>query len=606
MKFSDFSIYMQRLEDTSKRLEMTDILTELIKELSVEETDKAIYLASGYVEAPFEEIKFNIAEKMMLKVIEQTFSTTQKVITTEEIQDLYRKTGDLGNVIFELKKQDKKYNDPTVTEVHSKLLEIALIEGTGSQEGKTNKISSLLKETNPLSAKHIARIILGTMRLGFTELTIIAALANYIGNKSLAKDIEAKYNIHPDIGLIAKKIKEKGIDGIKTINMEIGVPILSQKAQRVSGMGEIMERINKVWAEFKFDGTRVQLHFAKKGFYQKKHMNDKTNQSNLFGDKESTSLVRTFTRNLEETTHQYPDIVEAAVKQIKADSVILDGEGIGYNKATGEFLPFQETMQRKRKYNIKETAKNIPFKYFVFDILYLNGESVIEKPLQERRKLLDTVIGPGDVIQTDDYLETDEFEKLEEYFEMAKEKGLEGIVVKTPGDPYQAGARSYSWIKYKKADEKLLSDTVDCVILGYYHGKGVRSKFGIGGLLVGIYDNEKEVYKTVSKIGTGLTEEDLKYLKTKCDQIQVKNKPKNVEMDKIFTPDVFVSPKMVIEIGADEISVSPTHTAGYALRFPRLIKFRNDKKPEDTTSVSEIEKMYKNQRKNRNGDENNL
>ena len=444
------------------------------------------------------------------------------------------------------------------------------------------------------------------MRLGFTELTIISALANYLGNKSLAKNIEAKYNIHPDIGLIAKKIKEKGIKGIDYIQMEIGVPILSQKAQRVSGMEEIMERINKVWAEFKFDGTRVQLHFAKKGFYQKKHMNDKTSQSNLFGDAKSTSLVRTFTRNLEETTHQYPDIVEAAVKQIKVDSVILDGEGIGYNKATGEFLPFQETMQRKRKYNIKETAKNIPFKYFVFDILYLNGESVIEKPLHERRKLLDTVIGPGDVIQTDEYLETDEFEKLEEYFEIAKEKGLEGIVVKTPGDPYQAGARSYSWIKYKKADEKLLSDTVDCVILGYYHGRGVRSKFGIGGLLVGIYDKEKEVYKTVSKIGTGLTEEDLKYLKKKCDQIQVKNKPKNVEMDKIFTPDVYVSPKMVIEIGADEISISPTHTAGYALRFPRLIKFRDDKSPEDTTNVSEIEKMYKNQRKNTNGNENNL
>ena len=123
---------------------------------------------------------------------------------------------------------------------------------------------------------------------------------------------------------------------------------------------------------------------------------------------------------------------------------------------------------------------------------------------------------------------------------------------------------------------------------------------------MGVYDKEKEVYKTVSKIGTGLTEEDLKYLKKKCDQIQVKNKPKNVEMDKIFTPDVFVSPKMVIEIGADEISVSPTHTAGYALRFPRLIKFRDDKNPEDTTNVSEIEKMYKNQRKNINGDEGNL
>ncbi len=598
MKFSDFSKYLQRLESTTKRLEMTDILTEMIEELDVEETDKALYLASGYIEAPFKEIKFNIAEKMMLRAIEQTFSTPQKRNVKGEISKIYTETGDLGNVVFELKKLSKEYKEPSISDIYSKLLEIAAAEGTGSQEYKIGKISALLKEVDPLSAKHITRIILGTMRLGFTELTIIVALANFLKNKSLAKKIEGKYNIHPDIGLIAKKIKEKGIKGIDYIQMEIGVPVLSQKAQRVSGMEEIMERIKKVWAEFKFDGTRVQLHFAKEGFYQKKNITDKKSQSNLFNEEKSSFLVRTFTRNLEETTHQYPDIVEAAKKQIKADSVILDGEGIGYNKATGEFLPFQETMQRKRKYNIAETAKNVPLKYFVFDILYLNGESVIEKPLYERRKLLDKVIGPGEVIQTDEYIETDEFEKLEEYFEIAKEKGLEGVVVKTAEDPYQAGARSYSWIKYKKADEKLLSDTVDCVILGYYHGKGVRSKFGIGGLLVGVYDKKQEVYKTVSKIGTGLTEEDLKYLKKKCDQIQVKNKPKNVEMNKIFTPDVYVSPKMVIEVGADEISVSPTHTAGYALRFPRLIKFRDDKSPEDATNVSEIEKMYKNQRKN--------
>lgn len=596
MKFSSFSKYLQKLESTTKRLEMTDILTELISELEVEDTDKAIYLASGYIEAPFEEIKFNIAEKMMLKTIEQTFSTSQKKDIKNEIGGIYERTGDLGDVVFELKKSNPDYKDPTISEVYSKLFEIALIEGTGSQELKINKISSLIKNVDPLSAKHITRIILGTMRLGFTELTIIVALANFLNNKNLAKKIEGKYNIHPDIGLIAKRIKEKGISGIDSINMEIGVPVLSQKAQRVSGMEEIMERINNVWAEFKFDGTRVQLHLAKEGHYQKRKQIDKESQSGLFGDLKDGFMVKTFTRNLEETTHQYPDIVEAAKKQIKADSVILDGEGIGYNKSTGEFLPFQETMQRKRKYNIAETAKNIPFKYFVFDILYLNGESVIEKPLTERRKLLAKIIQPGTVIEVDDHLETDEFEKLEEYFDIAKAKGLEGIVVKTPGDPYQAGARSYSWIKYKKADQKLLSDTVDCVILGYYHGKGVRSKFGVGGFLVGVYDREKDLYKTVSKIGTGLTEEDLAYLKKNCDKIKVKDKPKNVEMNKIFKPDVFVSPKIVVEIGADEISVSPTHTAGFALRFPRLIKFRQDKKPEDTTTVNEIGKMHKNQR----------
>ncbi len=311
MKFSKFSKYLQKLEDTSKRLEMTDILTELISELDVEETDKALYLASGYIEAPFEGIKFNIAEKMMIRAIEQTFSTPKKPDIKDKIRKIYAETGDLGNVVFELKKSNPNFKDLSISEVYSKLFEITQIEGTGSQDLKSAKISSLLKETEPLGAKHITRIILGIMRLGFTELTIITALANYLGNKSLTKQIEAKYNLYPDIGFIAKKIKGKGLKGLDDTKMTIGVPVLSQKCQRVSGIKEIMERIDKVWAEFKFDGTRVQLHFAKGKNYQKKNKSDKRAQSDLFDKDEDNFLVKTYTRNLEETTHQYPEIIKA-------------------------------------------------------------------------------------------------------------------------------------------------------------------------------------------------------------------------------------------------------------------------------------------------------
>jgi len=596
MKFSLFANYLQKLEETTKRLEMTDILTELISKLSPEETDKAIYLASGYLEAPFEGIKFNTADKLLIKIIEQTFSTPSNIKQNNlknKIQTLYKKSGDLGTVVYELKKENKNDKDLNITGVYSRLFKITQIEGTGSQDLKATKIASLLKELEPLSAKHVTRIILGTMRLGFTELTIIAALANYLKDKKLTKNIEAKYNIYPDIGFIARKIRSKGIKGIEDIDMEVGVPILSQKCQRVTGMEEIPERIKHMWAEFKFDGTRIQLHLDK----DKLMKDGKTDQSNLFGSEKEGYLVRSYTRNLEETTHQYPEIIEAAKKQIKATSVILDGEGIGYNKETGSFLPFQETMQRKRKYNISETAKNIPFKYFVFDILYLNGKPLIDKTLKERREILTKVILPGDVIKIDEYLETDEFEELEAYFQKAKSQGLEGIVVKTPGKAYEAGARSYSWVKYKTADRDLLTDSVDCVVLGYYYGKGARSKFGIGGFLVGIYDDKKDSFKTISKIGTGLTEEEWVKIKEMCDKIKIKEKPSNVEMHKIFKPSVFVKPSLVVEIGADEISISPTHTAGYALRFPRLLKFREDRKSEDTTSLKEIEIMYKNQKK---------
>lgn len=588
MKISLFSQYLSLLDKTSKRLEITTILSELINKLNKEEIDKAIYLSSGYLRAPYENIKFNMAEKMMLRALEQAYSTKDNLNISSKINSIYKKEGDLGNVAFELAK-DKVSEEIEIIQVHKHLEDIAKEAGPGSQDYKVNKTAELLKRLDKNSAKYIVRIILGLIRLGFTELTIISALAEYLGNKKYALEIEKKYNIHPDIGLIAKIIKQKGIKGLDEIKIETGVPVLSQKAQRVSGMEEAMKRIKNVWAEFKFDGTRVQLHLDRD-----KYISGEV-QNSLFDTEDNKILIRTYTRNLEETTHQYPDIVLAADKQIRAQSIILDGEAIGFNKKTGEFLPFQETIQRKRKHDIEETAKNIPLKYYVFDILFLNGQSLIDKTLRERRKILDKIIDKGDTIIVDEHLETDRFEDLKKYYETAKEKKLEGLIAKNPEDMYQAGARSYSWIKLKSADEKLLKDSIDCVVLGYYYGKGVRSKFGIGGFLVGIYDEKENNFKTITKIGTGLTEEDWGVLKNMADKLKVSTLPKNIIMNKIFTPDILLSPEIIVEIGADEISVSPSHTAGYALRFPRLLKFRADKKPTEITTLNEIKSMFKNQ-----------
>jgi DNA ligase 1 len=602
MKISEFSAFLKRLDETPKRLEITDILAELVEKLSPEETDKAIYIASGYLEAPFANIKFNIAEKMMLKILEQTYATAKNPNIRNKIEDIYAREGDLGNVAYELAKEGAKHSNYGILDVYTKLLEIAGEEGGGSQDSKITKTAALLKNLDHLSAKYVVRIILGIIRLGFTELTIIAALAKFLGDKKLSGKIEARYNIHPDIGLIAKRIKQSGLKGLQDITIETGVPVLSQKAQRVGGMEEAMERIKNVWAEFKFDGTRVQLHLDR----NKTSKSIISTQKGFFDIKKEEFLIKTYTRNLEETTHQYPDLVRAAIEQIDAESIILDGEAIGFNKTTGEFLPFQETIQRKRKYDVEETAKSIPLKYFVFDILYLNGKSLIDKTLKERRKILDGVIKKGDTLIVDDHLETDKFEELEEYYETAKQKKLEGLIAKSPEDPYQAGARSYSWIKLKAADEKLIKDSIDCVVLGYYYGKGVRSKFGIGGFLVGIYDEKSDTFKTISKIGTGLKEEDWGTLKRMADKVKVGKKPVNVNMDKIFAPDVFTAPKIVVEIGADEISISPSHTAGYALRFPRLLRFRPDKSASQATTLKEITKMFNNQPQRRNqqhGDE---
>ena len=590
MKFSQLAKYLQKLEETSKRLAITDILTSLLKELPAREIDKGIYLSLGYLRAEFETEKFNIAERMMVKILTSAFEKSEKAIL-----EMYSKSGDLGNVALELNSKRSDSN-LTLLAVHKKLTEIAQVEGSGSQEKKIQLAAELLKNADGLSSKFLVKIILGTTRLGFTELTVMDALVQLISkdgkkDKEIKDSIEAKYRIHPDIGLIAAKIKSSGLAGLKDIKMEVGVPIHAQRSQRLSSSKEIIEKLGEVWAEYKFDGTRVQAHLDR----GKKLETLEPAQEDMFGSGKRTIFIKTFTRNLEETTHQFPDLVEGIDEQVDAKSVILDGEAIGYNPKTGEFLEFQETIQRKRKYGILEAAKNIPLKYMVFDILYLDGKPLLDLPLVERRKILDKVVKPGKVVEVDNHVLTKSAEELAAFSKEALDKGLEGIMAKRPGAKYEAGARNFNWVKMKKLEDQILSDTVDCVVLGYYYGRGVRANFGIGGFLVGIWDEKSGSFKTLTKVGTGLKDDEWKKLKEMADKIATKEKPKNSEINSKFDCDVWTRPKIVVELAADQISKSTEHSAGYALRFPRLIKFRTDKNPTDSTSQKEIADMYKKQ-----------
>ncbi|MCA9301878.1 ATP-dependent DNA ligase [Candidatus Nomurabacteria bacterium] len=590
MQFGDYSKYLQRLENTSARLEITSILAEMIEILEPEEIKQAVYLSLGYLDAPFKSIKFNMAEKLALRAISIAYN-----IAETDVENLYNDLGDLGLAAekLSLKHQGQEpIKKQTVVEVYNALLKIANASGTGSQDKKIITTAELLKSTDSVSAKFIIRIILGTNRLGFTELTILDALAKVLGkNKKFGKSIEEKYNTHPDIGYVTYLIKTKGEKGLRELDIEIGIPILAQKCQRLSGVEEILEKMGEVYAEYKFDGTRVQLHMDRSVL--------NTARKSLFEElkEDKGFLIKTYTRNLEETTHQYPEIVTAANKQIKAESAILDGEAIGYDRETGEFLPFQQTIQRKRKHNISELAQEIPLKYFVFDILYLNGESLLNKTLAERKKILGGVIKSNDnttdTIVVVNYQTFSEAKKLSAFFEKVREKKLEGIIAKNPMAPYQAGARSYTWVKFKVADDTLLDDTIDVVILGYYLGRGIRNEFGIGGFLAGIFDSATQTYKSITKVGTGLKDEELKFLKSQADKIMVKGAPKEVEVPKGLAPDVWTKPQLVVEISGDEITKSPSHSSGFAMRFPRLIGFRVDKNVRDITTLKEIEDLYK-------------
>jgi len=572
MLFSELSEYFQKIEATTKRNEMIEILSELFKEADKEEIDKIIYLLNGRVAPEYEKIEFGISEKLALKAV--ATSLNKPVI---EVENIHKEIGDLGEIVLRNSKGEGK--DLSVIEVFNVLYEIATFSGEGSVDAKVNRLAYLVNSLTPQGGKYVVRVVLGKLRLGIGEPTIMDALSfAFAKDKSLRVFIERAFNITSDLGYVAKVFWEGGIEALKKIKVQVGRPIRMALAERVPSVEDIIKKLGKCSIEPKFDGFRCQIH----------RMDDK---------------VRIFSRNLEDNTHMFPDLVEGILEQVKSKGVILEGEAISYDPETGEFYPFQVTVQRKRKYNISEMAELFPLQLFAFDILYIDGEDITSLPYIRRRERLENAVEKGEKIFVTENIITNDPKEIQNYFEECITEGLEGVVAKRLDAPYQAGVRNFNWIKLKRSYQSQLSDTVDCVILGYFKGRGHRAKFGIGALLVGVYDKGSDTFKTIAKIGTGATEEEWVKFREILDEIKVENKPYNV--DSLIEADVWVDPKYVVEIQADEITRSPIHTCGkekdglgYALRFPRVIGFiRDDKFAFDATTVDEILEMFRFQRK---------
>ncbi|KUK84016.1 MAG: DNA ligase I, ATP-dependent Dnl1 [Microgenomates bacterium 39_6] len=612
MFFKDLAVYLEKLEKTDSRLEITQILADLFREVSADQIDKLCYLVLGYLAPPYKGIEFDLADKMMIRVLSASFGFTQK-----EVRQMYKTVGDLGTVAQTLKEKGQKQLDNglfddlaigsvdpqadkilnqksflSVKDVYDYLMIVACSGGEGSQEQKVALMASLLKLVDPLSVRFLVRIPLGRLRLGFSELTILDALSWLIsGDKSHRDKIESAYNVHSDIGYIARIIKEDGLSGLEKVTVSLGVPINLALCQRLSGAEEMIEKMvieddknDLVAVEPKFDGTRLQVHLH----HQK--------------GKLKTWL---FTRSLEDIAEMFPDISRGIEKEIKAKSVILDGEVIGYNVKTGQLLPFQKTIQRKRKHQIEEAVAKTPLRYYCFDILYFNGRSLLGAPFYKRRKILEKLItqkGKKKKIFLSPQILTDKPEKLKAYHKEQISKGLEGVVVKKWRSPYDVGKRGFTWVKFKQEKGKTgggLSDTIDGVVMGYYRGRGRRAKFGIGAFLLGIKRTpDDDQFLTVSKIGTGLTDDQWRKMRSLCDQAIAEGKPKNYKVDKNLFPDVWCQPKIVVEIEADNITVSPLHSAGLALRFPRLVRFRADRSPKQVTTKKELEELKEIQENN--------
>lgn len=570
MYFSRLSTYFERIEGTSARLEITKILAELFNELNAEEIGQTVYLLQGRVAPLFEKIEFGMAEKTVIKAITNSLNVDRAYFEKEN-----RRLGDVGKTVEEFKKQYVSFEqrEMTISQVFLDLERLAQASGDGSNDMKVGILSGLIAQLDSLSCRYLVRIPQGMMRLGFSDMTIIDAYSwMLVGSKEYRPDIEAAYHVRPDLGYIGRLIKKEGIEGIRKVTPHIFTPIIMMRAERLSSGEEIVKQIGECAIEPKYDGFRLQIHFK-------------------------DGKVRLYSRNLEDVTYMYPDIVEGVIKEITADEAIFEGEAIGYNPVEREFLPFQETVQRKRKYDIEEKAKEIPLKLFIFELLYHNGVSYINEPFTKRRKILEhvvnkkntpeqnvTILAPHELL-SDGLL-------IEQNFDAAVERGLEGIIAKKLDGTYRPGARGWAWIKFKRSYSSKIHDTVDCLVMGYDSGKGKRTGFGIGAFLVGVYDEKTETFKTVSKIGTGLTDDEWREMKLRCDTVQTKKKPSEYHIDTAMEVDMWVEPKIVVEIKADEITKSPSHTALYALRFPRLVRFRDDKGITDVTTYDEIASLY--------------
>lgn len=565
---------------------MVELLSELFKKTDAVEIEKISYLLQGRVVPLYHSLEFHMADKMIVEAISMALDTSKEKVVAE-----FKQKGDLGTAVESLKKSlSKTIKKLSVISVYESLFNIAKINGKGSVDKKITLLSELIKSLDTLSVRYIVRIPLDKLRLGFSDMTILDSLSWMLtGSKELRSEIEKAYNVRPDLGLIAKNLKQGGIEKIRHIEPEVGIPILMAKADRLKSPKAILEKIGTSAIEFKYDGLRLQVH--KKG-----------------------NTVTLFSRNLENVTLMFPDVVEGVIQQTDAKEIIFEGEVVAYNPKTGVFIPFQQTMQRKRKYDIAKKAAEIPVKLFAFELLYLNGENLIGAPYKTRKHKLKQTIKEGNTIIYAAEHRVSKESEIDELFEKSVKEGFEGIIAKKLDGVYQAGMRSFNWIKYKKTMDSRLMDTIDVLVMGYTKGEGKRTLFGVGQFLTGIYNSKNDRFETVSKIGTGLTDEQFREFFKRVQKLHVKDKPKEYDVDKLLDADIWLRPSLVVEVASDEITRSQVHTAGrimeisksgkaqivkeagYALRFPRLVFFRDDKKPKDATSLTEVIKLFKKQR----------
>ena len=580
MEFSTLAEIFQRMEKTSKRIELTDILVELLKKTPKEILPNVVYLLQGIIRPNFEGVELGIAEKLAIHAISKSSG-----LSIKKIEDDYREGGDLGltaSNILKLKTQTTfTIEKITVERVYDTLFKIAKLEGKGSQDLKIKYISSMLNDATPVEAKFVMKILLGTLRLGVAENTVMDALAiAFTGKKENKEEIENAYNVSSDLGKVSLVVATDGIEEIKKFKITLFSPIRPMLADRVKSEAEAIKKMPQLFAaEFKLDGERVQIH---------KQMNK----------------IILFSRRLENITQYYPDIIENIGKSINVDEGIFEAEIVPINENTGEFLPFQELMHRRRKHKLEKAVLQYPITVNFFDVLYFDDRSCLNLEYTKRREILEKVVKEDNFSKLVPTLLVKNENEIEDFLENSINSGCEGLMLKTPNAGYRAGARGSNWLKLKREYRNELGDSLDLVVIGAYFGRGRRTGL-YGTLLLGTYNPENDTFPSICKVGTGFTDESLDQLyQILSNKVILK---KNSRVVSEMEADVWLEPELVLEVVASEITLSPIHktglnlvrkNTGFALRFPKFTgKIRYEKAVEDASTHDEVLALYKNQSK---------
>jgi len=555
MKYKELVKLYQALESTTKKLKKIEILSNFLKEADKEDLASVVYLVQGNVYPQSSSEKIGMSSRLILKVIAISTGNNEKTI-----EDLWRKKGDLGKVASELISKKSQHtltrHDLTLSKVIENLRKLSTLQGQGTVNKKIGLVAELLSNADPDESKFIVNTVLETLRIGVAEGIINDSIAKAFDKDP--KEIKKSYDLTGDYGEVALNTKTGNLDYSK---INIGRPLKVMLGPKVENVNEAFEALGKpIQAEFKLDGFRLQIH----------KKNDE---------------IKLFTRSLEDVTKQFPDVINYIKTHIKGKNFILDAEAVGYNPKTGKYLPFQAISQRiKRKYDIDIIAKAYPVEVNVFDVLSYESKTLINNVLKERRALLEKIIKQekGKIILTKKLISDDEKELIRFYKESLN-SGNEGLMLKNLNSIYKPGRYVDGWVKLKSVLEPL-----DLVIVKAEWGEGKRSNW-LSSYTVAC-KNGKD-FLEVGKVSTGLKEktEGLTF-----NQLTKELRPLIIEQE---GRQVNVKPKIIVEVAYEEIQKSPTYDSGYALRFPRILRLRDDKGLDDINTFNDIEMYYKKQKK---------